>query len=88
MVYICRKYFSDKHQLKEHLASVHEGKKPYDCSICVKKFDSKKRLSEHFSRIHKAWCEMSPFGMESNFGKPNNKIQPQRSHQEIIQLST
>ena len=38
---VCRKYFSDKRQFKEHLAFVREGNKPHDCGICVEKFDVK-----------------------------------------------
>ena len=31
---ICDYTFSQKWHLKQHIASVHEGKKPHECSIC------------------------------------------------------
>ena len=35
---ICDAIFKDKWILKRHIASVHEGKKPFECEICDKRF--------------------------------------------------
>ena len=35
-----------------HIASVHEGKKPFKCSICDYTFAQKKTLTNHISSVH------------------------------------
>ena len=47
---ICDLSFAEKQQLKEHIESVHGGKKKrFTCTICVKNFSSKLRLKRHLS---------------------------------------
>ena len=35
---ICGKVFKGKKSLRDHISVVHEGNKPYECSICDKSF--------------------------------------------------
>ena len=42
---ICGNELSSKHNLESHIASVHEGKKPHQCSICKKKFTQKGKVT-------------------------------------------
>ena len=44
---ICDYNSSDKRQLKQHIASVHEGKKPHECSICDYTSSKKGNLKQH-----------------------------------------
>ena len=38
--------------MTKHLSTVHEGKKPFECSICDYKCSQKGPLNLHFSTIH------------------------------------
>ena len=35
-----------------HIASVHEGKKPFKCEICDDQFELKHELNEHIASVH------------------------------------
>ena len=48
---ICKKEFT-KTCLKVHIASVHEGKLPYQCSICSKRFSQKPNWMRHEKEVH------------------------------------
>ena len=48
---ICEKEVTKTH-LKIHIATVHEGKLPYQCSICPKKFSQKPNWMRHEKEIH------------------------------------
>ena len=50
--YICQKVFSQKSNLKVHISSIHEGKKPFKCSICDYKCSQKGHLYKHISSVH------------------------------------
>jgi uncharacterized Zn-finger protein len=47
----CGKEFSSKNALKVHIATVHDGIKPYQCETCTKSFGHKHLLVRH-RRIH------------------------------------
>ena len=49
---ICNTPFKKKESLKNHIASVHERKKPFKCSICDVSFTSKQNMSKHISSVH------------------------------------
>ena len=49
---ICNKTFSTKGNLKKHVSSVHERKKPFECEICNKVFFEKGTLKIHISSVH------------------------------------
>ena len=50
--FICKRTFSNKGNLKIHIAAVHEGKKPFKCSICDFKFSVKRNLTRHMASVH------------------------------------
>ena len=39
--------------MNKHIASVHENKKPYQCSICDKRFNRKQNMNTHIALVHK-----------------------------------
>ena len=41
-----------KDDLKKHVESAHEKKKPFKCKICDKHFSFKHNMKEHFTSIH------------------------------------
>ena len=47
-----------------HIASVHEGKKPYMCKICDTKFAAKQGLQKHISTVHAGILPLN-FGMDA-----------------------
>ena len=49
---ICKKKFARVENLRCHVASVHEGKKPFTCSICNKIFCRKYAVDKHIEAIH------------------------------------
>ena len=50
--HICQAVFKLKSDLTRHIASVHEGKKPFNYSICGGTFPKKQRLINHISSVH------------------------------------
>ena len=50
MVYI---KFTNKQNLKKHVESVHEGIKPFKCSICDVEFANKQNLKKHRKMLMK-----------------------------------
>ena len=49
----CESSFERMPDLKRHIASVHEEKRPHACSECNMKFKHKHHLKRHFGRAHK-----------------------------------
>ena len=48
----CNLFFAKNQHLNAHIASVHEGKKPYQCDICVTSFKTEQKLDEHVLSVH------------------------------------
>ena len=48
----CQGNYSRKQSLNEHIATVHEGKKPYGCSLCDSKFTQNGSLRRHIASVH------------------------------------
>ena len=44
--------FSDALNLKKHIASIHEGKKPFECNRCNTMFSQKGNLEKHIASVH------------------------------------
>ena len=44
--------FSQKVQLRQHMMSIHEGKKPFSCNCCDGTFATKQQLKIHFEGVH------------------------------------
>ena len=52
---ICKKEFSGvngKRNMNQHVAVVHEGKKPFECELCNACFSKKVGLETHISMVH------------------------------------
>ena len=52
---ICKKEFSGvngKRNMNQHVAVVHEGKKPFECELCDACFSKKVGLETHISMVH------------------------------------
>ena len=49
---ICNQTFQLKSYLKKHIATVHEGQKPYKCPQCDMNFSQKGGLKSHIDHIH------------------------------------
>ena len=48
----CQMVFDNQNNLDRHISNVHEGNKPFKCSICNKKFGRKDVLKDHISAVH------------------------------------
>ena len=48
----CDHRFTEKDNLKFHIAVVHKNKEPYPCEICDKKFLKKKHMKRHIRSVH------------------------------------
>ena len=55
---ICDKESSQKGHLNEHIARVHEGKRPHKYSVCDKVFTRKSKLNEHIASVHEGDCSV------------------------------
>ena len=49
---ICDSSLKSKRNLKNHIASVHERKKPFKCIICDTSFTTKQSLKNHIASVH------------------------------------
>ena len=47
----CNDTFSQKHDIKKHILSLHVEKKPYNC-VCNEKFFDKISMKQHFVEVH------------------------------------
>ena len=43
---------SQKGDMNKHVASVHEGKKPFKCDICDRSFSLKSHMNRHVASVH------------------------------------
>jgi uncharacterized Zn-finger protein len=43
---------STKDNMKKHVASVHEGKKPFRCDICEYRSSEKSNMNRHIKSVH------------------------------------
>ena len=49
---ICKKVFTQKAHLKEHIRSVHEQVKEYKCKFCLREFYRKPNFKRHMQSMH------------------------------------
>ena len=50
---LCKKNFQSKRNLNVHVASVHQGMKPFECSVCNSRFSLKQNMVRHIAFVHK-----------------------------------
>ena len=55
-------HLSEKADLRRHVESVHEGKRPHKCNVCGKSFTEKKFMLKHIDTVHEG---NKPFKCES-----------------------
>ena len=66
---ICNARLSTKDNLRHHIASIHEGKRPHQCKVCTKSFSKNSDLNIHVKSVHQG---IKPFNCEtcnSNFAR-------------------
>ena len=61
-------------QLKRHIASVHEGKKPFKCSVCDYKCSEGGQLKRHISSVHERERPFKCDICEATFAGKNNVV--------------
>jgi hypothetical protein len=57
---ICKKEFTDKRKLTEHVQAVHRGQKPFKCDICGYTAAIKHNLARHVEKVHKGKKTFKP----------------------------
>ena len=50
---ICNKAFDRKSNLRKHMETIHEGKRPHLCTICGADFSQQQHLKRHIESIHR-----------------------------------
>ena len=55
-------FFFLKADMRRHVESVHEGKRPHKCNVCGKSFTEKKFMLKHIDTVHEG---NKPFKCES-----------------------
>ena len=66
---ICKKEFSRKQSMEEHMVTIHSGEKPYQCKYCSKTFKSRGMRGRHVKKEHialqmKLKSDCSPISIE------------------------
>ena len=50
---MCDDKFNKKDDFDNHILTVHEGKKPFECKFCNLKLTQKGTLNKHIATVHK-----------------------------------
>ena len=69
---LCTKTFARMQVLKIHMASVHEGKKPFKCEICDQKFAGKSSMKRHNEVVHEGKKRFQCSTCKVRFSKKEN----------------
>ena len=57
---ICNFRALDRFNVKQHISSVHEGKRPYSCNICEATFKTRQSFTGHTKNFHEKENEEMP----------------------------
>ena len=77
---ICKKSFTTKNGLNRHVASVHEGKKPFSCDICDLRFIERRNVQRHILAVHE---EQKPYNCSNCVSKFATKSSL-KIHQDVV----
>ena len=69
----CDHRFTEKDNLKFHIAVVHKNKEPYPCEICDKKFLKKKHMKRHIRSVHTEIMDAINEDIEKNKNDKENQ---------------
>ena len=69
---ICNLLLKTKRNLKRHIESVHEGKKPFKCNTCDVNFAAKDSLKRHISLVHERKKSFNCNICDCNFATQQN----------------
>ena len=73
--------FTQKHNLKKHIESFHEGKKAFICNICNLRFTQNGGLKKHIESVH----EGNKIGKEKEvLNIHTSVVHPKETKDEII----
>ena len=56
----CDKTYSTNQSLKNHIRTVHEGRRDWKCVLCEKEFAHSKDLKSHIKKVHESETRKSP----------------------------
>ena len=70
----CEKKFVYKHDLKRHIATVHQGVKFHQCLECEKKFGQKHVLKRHLATVHQEVKSHQCHVCQKKFGRKDKLI--------------
>ena len=73
----CKKQYTRKQDLQRHIASVHEGLKPFSCQSCDSKFPNNQNLKKHIATVHEGkkpfnWGSFKCQTCDSSFANNRN----------------
>ena len=87
-VIFCDNSFSHNNDMKKHVQSVHEKKKPFKCDICDYSCSNKNVLKKHVTAVHD---EKQPFKFEicdKCFAHISNMFMSKSSHSNVMFAET
>lgn len=58
-VFVCNQTFSSTKSLQMRIVTVHEGAKPFECTVCNQNFPKKHSMLRHVSLLHN-WFLLTP----------------------------
>ena len=67
---VCKKMFSRKNHLTDHIRTVHDKCTEFKCEVCSREFGRKSDLKRHILTVHEKWAD---FKCEVCFGTSQQK---------------
>ena len=69
---LCKSSFTRNNDLKRHISSVHEGKRPFNCEKCDSTFKESSHLKSHERRVHEGTKTFSCTYCDKRFSGNND----------------